>query len=253
MRLLTTILMLAALSIAAAGSAAQAQAQADPFPLPPKEWPAPVMDQQRFTYVLLDRLEYRSQSGPNLSVWDAQAWFGGDLNKLWFKTEGERETGRGTERAEAQLLYARRIAPFWHLQAGVRHDGRPGSWSNSAVIGVQGLAPYWFGVEAMLFAERKGIAGRMELETDLLLTQKLILQPRFETQLSGFTDRSRGIGRGIQDLELGLRLRYEIRREIAPYIGLAWSRKFGETASISRSGGGPIRAASVVAGVRLWY
>lgn len=255
MKALQMLRAIAAVALAGTASVALAQVQSasDAFPLPPKDWPSPVDDQQRFTFLLVDRLEYRSQGGPNLRVWDAQGWFGGDQNKLWFKTEGENEAGRGTERAEAQLLYARRIAPFWHLQAGVRRDGRPGNWDNSAVIGVQGLAPYWFDVEAMLFAQRKGVSGRVELETDLLLTQKLILQPRLETQFSGFTDRERGIGRGLQDMELGVRLRYEIRREVAPYIGINWSRKFGDTASISRSEGQSPRATSIVAGLRVWY
>jgi copper resistance protein B len=246
-----TIRWVAALVLGVAACAALAQS--DPFPLPPKEWPAPVMDKQPFTYLLVDRLEYRSQPGPTVRNWDAQGWFGGDRDKLWFKTEGENEAGRGTERAEAQLLYARRISPFWHLQAGARAERRAGSWRNSAVLAVQGLAPYWLEVEAMLFADRKGLSGRVEVETDLFLTQTLILQPRLETQFSGYKDRERGIGRGIQDVELGVRLRYEIRRELAPYIGIDWTRKFGDTASIARSQGEGVRATSLLIGVRVWY
>lgn len=253
MKSLETMRLLAVLALAAAGSAALAQGQTDPFPLPPKEWPKPVDDQQPFTFLLVDRLEYRAQPGPNVRNWDAQGWVGGDLNKFWFKTEGEDEPGRGTERAELQLLYARRIAPFWHAQAGFRREGRPGSWGNAAVLGVQGLAPYWFETEAMLFVERKGVAARLEFETDLLVTQRFILQPRFETQLSGFTDRERGMGRGLQHVELGMRLRYEIRREFAPYIGIVWSRQFGETARIARGEGSAVRGTGVVAGVRMWY
>lgn len=240
-----------ALTLAASG--AMAQVQPDPFPLPPKEWPAPVKDQQQFTFLLVDRLEYRAQPGPNLRNWDAQGWFGGDRDKFWFKTEGENEAGRGTQRAELQLLYARRISPFWHAQAGVRREGRPGSWSNAGVVGIQGLAPYWFDIEAMLFAERNGVSARLEAETDLQLTQRLLLQPRFETQVSGFTDRERGMGSGLQHVEVGLRLRYEIRREFAPYIGVVWSRKFGETANIARSEGEKVRTPGIVAGVRVWY
>lgn len=253
MKTLKTVRLLTAVAVAVAGSAALAQGQTDAFPLPPKEWPAPVNDQQRFTFLLLDRLEYRAGPGPNVRNWDAQGWVGGDLNKFWFKTEGENEAGRGTDRAELQALYARRIAPFWHAQAGVRREGRPGSWSNGAVLAIQGLAPYWFDVEAMLFAERKGVSGRVELETDWLLTQKLILQPRLETQVSGFTDRERGRGRGLQNAELGVRLRYEIRREFAPYIGINWSRQFGETASFARGEGKAVQSTGVVVGLRVWY
>lgn len=230
-----------------------ALAQQDPFPLPPKDWPSPVDDKQRITYVLVDRLEYRSQAGPNLRVWDAQGWTGDDRNKAWFKTEGENEAGGGTERAEVQALYARRISPFWHLQAGVRRDARSGIWRNSAVLGVQGLAPYWFDVEGMVFAERRGISGRLEFETDWLITQRAILQPRFETQFAGYTDRDRGVGKGVEHVELGVRLRYEIRREFAPYVGVTWSRKLGETADLARARGEDTRTSSVVVGIRVWY
>lgn len=253
-----TIRLLAALALAAAGSAAQAQLQqaqepVDPFPLPPKQWPQPVNDQQKFSFLLIDRLEYGAQPGPNVRNWDAQGWVGGDLNKFWLKTEGEDEPGRGLERAELQLLYARRVSPFWHAQAGIRREGRPGNWANAAVLGVQGLAPYWFETEAMLFFERKGVAARLEFETDLLVTQRLILQPRFETQLSGFTDRERGMGSGLQHVELGMRLRYEIRREFAPYVGIVWTRRFGQTASIARDEGNAVRGTGVVVGLRVWY
>lgn len=242
------------LALIAAGLACSAAlGQDDPFPLPPRDWPSPVMDTQPFTYLLLDRLEYRSQPGANLRVWDAQAWFGGDWNKLWLKTEGENEVGGRTEDAELQALYARRISPFWYLQAGIRGDRRSGAWRNSAVVGVQGLAPYWFEVEAMLFADGKGVSARVEAETDLLLTQRLILQPRLETQFSGYTDRDRGIGSGFQNLELGLRLRYEIRREFAPYIGVDWTRTLGETARIARSRGEDTSTTSIVVGIRSWY
>lgn len=243
--------LLAALALSLAASAVLAQS--DPFPLPPKDWPSPVMDKQPLTLLLVDRLEYRVQSGPDQRVWDAQAWVGGDLNKLWFKTEGENEVGGRTEQAEVQALYARRISPFWHLQAGMRHDRRSGMSRNSAALGVQGLAPYWFDVEAMLFVQRKGVSGRVELEPDLLLSQRLILQPRIETQFAGYRDPDRGIGRGTEDVELGVRLRYEIRREFAPYIGIEWSRKFGETATLARSRGEDTRDTSVVLGVRMWY
>lgn len=234
-------------------ASATARAQQDPFPLPPKDWPSPVMDTQPFTFIVVDRLEHRSQAGPNLRVWDAQGWFGGDRDRVWLKTEGENEAGGRTEQADAQLLYARRIAPFWHLQAGARRDWRSGSGRNAAVMGLQGIAPYWFNVEAMLFLDRRGLSGRVEVEYDLLLAQRLILQPRFETRFAGYTDRERDAGSGIRDVELGLRLRYEIRREFAPYIGINWTRSLGETATLARSRGEDVRAASFVIGLRVWY
>ena len=240
-------------SIALSTASSAALAQQDPFPLPSKDWPSPVMDRQPFTFLLLDRFEYRSQAGSNLRVWDAQGWLGGDLNKFWFKTEGEDEAGGRTEQADAQLLYARRIAPFWHVQAGVRRDWRSEKGRNSAVLGLQGIAPYWFNIEAMLFGDRQGVSGRVELENDLLLSQRLILQPSFETRFSGYSDRERGIRSGIQDVELGLRLRYEIRRELAPYIGINWTRSVGGTASLARSRGDDTSVTSVLVGVRVWY
>lgn len=252
MKRLQTASLLVALALSLAVPAALAQRVPDPFPLPPADWPPPVMDQQPFSFLLLDRLEYRAQPGADQRVWDAQAWFGGDLNKLWLKTEGENEVGGGTE-ADVQALYARLISPFWYLQAGVRNDRRSGISRTSAVIGVQGLAPYWFDVEAMLFLQRRGVTAQLEVETDLLLTQRLILQPRFEAQYSSFTDRDRGIGRGIEEVALGVRLRYEIRREFAPYMGVEWSRKYGETATLARNRGEDTRATSFVLGVRMWY
>lgn len=239
--------------LAASVAASAALAQQDSFPLPPRQWPSPVMDTEAFTLLLLDRLEYRSQAGPNVLAWDVQGWAGGDRDKFWLKTSGEKEAGRRTEQAEVQLLYARRVAPFWFVQAGARRDWLAGRGRNSAVVGVQGMAPYWFGVEAMLFGDRRGVAGRVELENDLRLAQRLILQPRLETAFASYADRERGTGSGIQDVELGLRLRYEVRREFAPYVGVDVRWSVGATARSARSRGADTRTTSVVVGARIWY
>lgn len=241
-----------ALALALFLLAAPAFAQQDPFPLPPREWPEPVMDTQRFTFLLLDRIEYRWQKGDDARTWDAQAWFGGDFNKLWLKSEGAQVAG-DTEEAEVQALYARRIAPFWHLQAGVRQEARPKPAQNYGVLAVQGLAPYWFQVEASAFLRSGEISGRLEAEYDQLLTQRLILQPRIETNFSASAEPARGVGSGINDVELGLRLRYEIRRELAPYVGVNWTRKVGDTADLARSRGEDASATSIVLGLRVWY
>lgn len=243
-------LALFALSLLAA---APAIAQQDPFPLPPKDWPKPVMDMQPFTYLLLDRFEYRAQPGKDATVWDAQAWFGGDFNKLWLKSEGEGVAGGPTERAEVQALYARRISPYWYLQGGARQEMRPKPSENTGVIALQGLAPYWFNVEASAFLGRDNVAGRFEAEYDQLLTQRLILQPRFETALASSAQPERGVGKGINYVELGLRLRYEIRRELAPYIGINWTRQMGETANLVRAQGRDASQTAVVIGLRVWY
>ena len=232
--------------------ATAAFAQRDPFPLPPKSWPKPVIDTQPFTLLQLDRIEYQARAGKDLWLWDAQGWWGGDYNKLWLKSEGESEAGGRTERAEVQALYARRVSPYWYLQGGVRREMRPRPAQNTAVLAVQGLAPYWFDVQAMAFVG-DSVSGRIEAEYDQLLTQRLILQPRFETAFATTRDAEREVGRGINHIELGLRLRYEIRREFAPYIGINWTRRLGETADLARSAGGRASETALVLGLRVWY
>lgn len=236
--------------LAAAGFA---QAQDDRFPLPPKEWPSPVADREPFLFLLLDRLEYRAQKDADAQFWDAQAWFGGDYNKLWLKSEGQRSVGGRTEEADLQVLYAWRIAPFWHLQGGLRNEVRPGPTQNYGVLALQGIAPYWFAVEASAFFRGGTVSGRLEAEYDQLLTQRLILQPRIDSNFSTSADPARGVGSGINDVELSLRLRYEIKREFAPYVGVTWSRKLGDTADIVRSRGEDVRATAVVFGLRAWF
>ncbi len=210
------------------------------------------MDTERFTFLLLDRFEYRARSGSDGWAWGAQGWWGGDYNKLWFKSEGEGEWHGAAERADVQALYARRVSPYWHLQAGVRRDARPTPSRNQGVLAIQGLAPYWFNVEASAFFGN-GLSGRLEAEYDQLITQRLILQPRIETNFSASADAARGVGSGVNDLELGLRLRYEIRREFAPYIGVNWMRQFGGTADLARAAGRDTRETALVLGVRIWY
>lgn len=245
-----------AVVFALASSQAFAQSAGDGskrFPLPPADWPDPVMDQQIVPYFLLDRLEYRLQKGQNAQGWDAQASIGTDYNKLWLKSEGEKAVGGPTEQADVQALYARLISPFWYLQLGARNDSRPGPSRNYGVLAIQGLAPYRFSVEGSLFVRGGEVAGRFEAEYDQKLSQRLILQPRAETNLSSSSDRARGNGAGVRDVELGLRLRYEIVREIAPYIGVNWSRKTGATASLAREAGESVTNRGVVVGLRIWY
>lgn len=245
--------MRGALLLMMLAAAGVVQAQDDRFPLPPKEWASPVADEEPFAYLVLDRFEYRAQKGADARMWDGQAWFGGDYNRLWLKSEGQQSVGGGTEEADLLALYARRIAPFWFLQTGVRSELRPGPAQNYGVLAIQGTAPYWFNVEASAFFRGGQISGRLELEYDQLLTQRLILQPRIETNFSAAADPARGAGRGIREVEIGLRLRYEIVREFAPYIGVNWTRKMGGTADIARGAGEDASVVSIVAGVRLWY
>lgn len=239
--------------LALALSVSIAKAQEVAFPLPSKEWPSPVMDTQPFAYLLFDRFEYRAQAGKNLAMWDVQGWVGGDYNKFWLKTEGEREMGGTIERAELQALYARRVSPYWYLQAGVREDAKPTPSRTTGVLALQGLAPYWFNVEAMAFFRAGEVSGRVEAEHDLMLSQRFVLQPRIETVFASSSDPQRGVGHGVNHVELGLRLRYEVKREFAPYIGINWTRRFGETADIARMQGRDVGQFAIVAGLRLWY
>ena len=204
--------------------------------------------------VMITQLETRLTGGSDpAAVLDAEAWLGKDLNKLWFKTDVEL-VGETFEEAEIQALYSRAIAPYWDVQVGWRTDIRPEPIRNWAVIGLQGLAPYWFEIEANAFIGDDGrTAARLEAEYEVLLTQRLILTPDFEVNVYGKDDVATRVGAGISDLELGLRLRYEIRREFAPYIGVNWTKKFGQTANFARDEGEDTNDVQFVAGVRIWF
>ena len=200
-----------------------------------------------------DRLEYRAREGDNGYLWDVQGYYGGDLNKFWFKSEGEGSFGEPVEQAEVQALYSRAIAPFFDLQAGVRQD-MTGPDRTHAVIGIQGLMPYMFEVDAAAFLSNKGdLTARIEAEYDQRLTQKLILQPRAELNLSAQDIPELGIGSGIDNLELGLRLRYEIVREFAPYIGVEQEWKLGGSRNFARLAGEDPSVTNYVIGVRFWF
>jgi copper resistance protein B len=225
------------------------------------ELPPPIMDSAIHSFLLFDLLEYRANdSGPDTFNWDFAGWIGGDYNRFWIKSDGSLDLGSSNRGiGDLQLLYGRMIAPYWDLQAGVRFNGNLGSGldGNSrsyGVIGLQGLAPYRFELEPSLyFSDRGEVSAQLTASYDLLLTDKLILQPRLEGAISLDGDQRFGTGDGLNDIEIGLRLRYEIRREIAPYIGVSWERSFGETASIARSAGDPVDNVSFVAGFRLWW
>lgn len=202
---------------------------------------------------ILDQLEVRDTSGDNTLSWSAQGWMGKDLRKLWFKAEGERAGGE-TDEAEVQFLYSKAFARYWDLQFGVRHDFEPSPSRSWAVIGVQGLAPYFFETDIALFVGDSGrTALRFESEYELLLTQRLILTPDIEVNFYGQDDVDIGIGSGLSDLELGLRLRYEIRREFAPYIGVNWSKLFGKTKDFATIAGDSTSEAQLVIGLRAWF
>lgn len=203
--------------------------------------------------VMVERLEARITEGEDGFVWDGQAWWGSDLDKLFFKTEGEGELGGAVEDAELQALYSRALGPFFDLQAGARLDLEPETRSH-LVLGVQGLAPYMFHVDAAAFLSDRGdLTARLEGEYDQKITQRLILQPRAELELAAQDIPEREIGAGLTKLEAGLRLRYEIAREFAPYVGIEYEAKLGETADIVRAQGEDPDGFAVVLGLRAWF
>ncbi len=214
-----------------------------------------VHDNMIFARFIGDRLEYQSREGEEALLWDIQAWVGADYHKLWFKSEGSWLMDPDkVEEAETELLYSRNIASFWDLQMGIRHDFKPDPDRTFAAVGVQGLAPYWFELEATAYLSEDGdLSAGLEVEYDLLLSQRLILQPRMEAGLALQEVEKYGTGQGLTDIELGLRLRYHFSREFAPYIGISWSRMIGETENLAEAEGEDPEVTSFVAGVRMWF
>jgi copper resistance protein B len=203
--------------------------------------------------LLVDQLEWRYGDGTNGLGWDAQGWYGADYNKLWFKTEGEHVEGV-TQDARVELLWDRIFSRWWSWQTGVRHDFADGPSRNWLALGVEGLAPYWFEIEATAYVGDAGrTAARFRVEYELLFTQRLILQPQFEVNAYGKDDPQRQIGAGVSDLQLALRLRYEIRREFAPYVGVVWLRSVGKTAELVSASGRDPSDFQVLAGIRFWF
>ncbi|KQM37835.1 MULTISPECIES: copper resistance protein B [Sphingomonas] len=204
--------------------------------------------------VLFNLAEYQARKGSDGYRWDGEAWVGGDINRLWLKSEGEGGFGKALESAEVQALYSHALDPYWNLQAGVRYDFKPNPSRTYATIGIEGLAPYQFEVEGALFLSDKGdVLARAEGYYDQRITNYFVLQPRVEANFAAQDVRETGIGSGLTDLEAGLRLRYEGRREFAPYIGVSWERQFGDTARFSRARGDDTGGFSFVAGVRTWF
>ncbi len=204
--------------------------------------------------VLFNLAEYRVQKGGDAYRWDGEGWFGGDIDRFVVKTEGEGAVRGGVDSAEVQTLYSRAIDPWFNLQAGVRHDFKPGPARTYATIGFEGIAPYWFEVEGALFLSDKGdLLGRLEGYYDQRITQKLILQPRVELNFAAQDVPANGIGSGLSDAELGLRLRYELKREFAPYVGISWESKAGGSARFARAAGDRVQATSLVIGIRTWF
>jgi len=211
-----------------------------------------MVDDPLLAKFMLSQFEKRFGDGDEPLVWEGEAWIGKDLNKLWLKSEGERVGGENEE-AELQVLYSRAIAPYWDIQAGFRKDFKPvgREW---ATIGLKGLAPYFFETDAALFIGEKGRTSiRLKAEYEIMLTQKTVLSPEIEINLYGKDDPESGIGSGLSDTSLGIRLRHEFKREFAPYIGVDWTRFYGGTADHVAEEDGDTSDVRWLAGVRIWF
>ena len=222
--------------------------------------PEPVADSAIYRYSVLEITEFQAaRDAPNAFRWDVFGWRGGDVHRFWWKSEGRIGTAsRDGSEFEAQALYGKLISPFFDVQAGVRVDQRLREGSGPtrvyAVIGLQGLSPYRFDIEPSVFVSHKGqVSARLTASFDVLLTQRLIVQPRLETNVAVQDDEEIGIAAGWNDAELGVRLRYEIRREFAPYIGLTWKESFGATHRLTTQEGGDPSHLVVVAGARMFF
>ncbi len=213
-----------------------------------------MMDHFSTDMVLLDQLEYSHDNhGNDAAFLDGEFWYGQDFDKLWLKAEGESAHGKLAD-LRAEALWNHAIAAYWSTQLGLRHDSGEGPTRTWAAFGIEGLAPYRFETEATLYAGQNGrTAARVQFEYDQLLTQQLILQPKFEVNAYGKDDPQRGIGSGLSDVEFGLRLRYEIRRGFAPYVGAVWRQRCGRTADFARAQGGHTGELQFVAGLRVWF
>ena len=206
-------------------------------------------------YFMADRAEYRwNNDGGEVALWDVQGWIGGDYNKLWIESEGEWKRGEGVEKANIEVLYARSITSFWNLRGGVRYDIEPKPERTFGVLSLQGLSPYFFETEFNAYVDHEGrVSFNVEVEFDIRLTQRLVLQPRVESDLAVQDAPEYDLGSGFTKIELGARLRYEISRKFAPYVGVSWESALGETKDIILRKGGDPGSVSLVTGVRLWF
>jgi copper resistance protein B len=242
--------------------AAQQQPPKDPIPpitdadrkaaFPPGMAGHAVHDRKFNYYVLFDHLEWQGAANGGL-ILDNTSWFGGDINRAWIRLDAESRDGT-LESASVDALWGHSFSRWWDVVAGVRQDLRPGDPQTWAAAGIQGLAPQWFEVELTAYVGGSGrTAARLEVEYEVLLTNRLILQPLVEIDLYGKDDPEHGIGKGLSSIDAGLRLRYEIRRELAPYVGVTWDRKLFGTADIARRAGEETGQARVAVGLRTWF
>lgn len=214
---------------------------------------AGMSDDPVITKLMLDKFEVGDADGENLLAWEGGFWMGKDINKLYFKTEGERVGGE-TEGAESQLLLSHAIAPFWDIQGGIRYDTTPDASRTYATIGFQGVAPFYIETDASLsFGKDDQVKLNVSFEHEMMLTQRWVLISEIELNAYAKDDAEMSVGSGLSNVEASLRLGYEIKREFMPYIGINWGKKFGGTADLATAAGDDISETMFVIGISAWY
>lgn len=241
---------------AAAPEAGQPPQQV-PDRFPPPGWPMPVHDTKPHTFALADVLDFTPGDDGDVS-WDFEGWRGGDYNRLWFKSEGEQSFTQAERNLDVQLLYGRFIGRYYDFQIGggmqtATYQGRNVT-RGQAAVGVEGFVPYKFDLETLFFISHEGdVSGRVTFLREYLLTQRLILQPRAETNIAAQRVEEFSVGSGLNNIEFGLRVRYEIRRQFGPYIGVSFDKSFFGTADLLRLEGRDPSQLRFVFGVRAWH
>jgi len=199
------------------------------------------------TMLLMDKFEVLNNSERS-KEWEGSFYIGYDIDKLYVYSTGV-ATNDGLETSENELVYSRAITPFWDIQAGLAYDKNANASRTWGEVAIAGLAPYYFETRAALLFNNEGNVGlRLDAEYEMLFTQKLILTPSFEADFYTKDDPLLRLGSGLSNIEAGLRLRYEIRREFAPYVGVTWEKTFGNTRNYN-----PVNETSLLAGVRFWF
>ena len=213
---------------------------------------AEATDRVRLGAIFIEQFEAVETDQGSGSAWDVQAWYGGPFNRAWLRSQGERRGGK-TEAASVEALWYRMYHPFWGTQVGMRQDFGEGPNRTWAALGVQGVAPFWHAVEATAYLGDGGrTAARFKVASDLRVTQRLVLRPDLEANLFGRSDPARRLGSGLSSAQIGVRLRYEFRREFAPYVGVAWNHGFGRTADLRRAATGSNDEIQWVVGLQAW-
>lgn len=212
-------------------------------------------DDSTFAHVLFDQFEGRTNGSDSELRWDGEAWIGTDMNRVWFRSEGFASDGTVSD-GDIEAFYDRPLPRLRYFdgQVGLREDSDSGPHRTWVALGVEGLAPGFFHLEpAFYFRDGGHVAGRITTSYDLLITKRLIAQPQVEMNFSGKSDPQRRLGTGLSDLDTGVRVRYEISRKFAPYVGFAYATEFGSTATFRRQALESTTASRFIFGLRFWY